>query len=282
TAVASAFIFFGAQAQIVTPQPSPSGSVSSKVGLTDVTVDYYRPKVKGRQIFGAGDDYLQPYGQTWRTGANQGSVLTLSTDAMIAGKEVKAGEYLIFTVPGENEWSFMLYSDLSIGGNVAAYKKENEVLSTTVKPTKLGRSIETLTFLISDISEDNTSANIEMMWDDVSIKVPMKVNFDQQVMADISAKTKVNPANYVQAANYYYATGKDMEQALEWINMYLANENTKNQFWNIHLKAQILAKMGKKKEAIETAKRSIEVAKANEGGDFGYVKRNEELIASLK
>ncbi|MTI19937.1 DUF2911 domain-containing protein [Fulvivirga sp. RKSG066] len=275
-------MFFGAQAQIVTPQPSPSGSVSSKVGLTDVTVDYYRPKVKGRQIFGAGDDYLQPYGQTWRTGANQGSVLTLSTDAMIAGKEVKAGEYLIFTVPGENEWSFMLYSDLSIGGNVAAYKKENEVLSTTVKPTKLGRSIETLTFLISDISEDNTSANIEMMWDDVSIKVPMKVNFDQQVMADISAKTKVNPANYVQAANYYYATGKDMEQALEWINMYLANENTKNQFWNIHLKAQILAKMGKKKEAIETAKRSIEVAKANEGGDFGYVKRNEELIASLK
>ncbi len=282
TAIASAFIFFGVEAQISTPIPSPEGSVSSTVGLTDVTIDYYRPKMKGRQIFGSGEQYLEQYGSIWRTGANSGSKLTLSTDATIAGTNVKAGEYLIFTIPGENEWSFMLYSDPSIGGNVSAYDTEKEVLRATVKPTKLGRKIETLTFMISDISEDNTSANIEMMWSDVSVKVPMTVNFDEQVMSEIAAKTKVNPTNYVQAANYYYATGKDLNKALEWMNMYLANDNTKGQFWNIHLKAQILAKLGKNKEAIETAKKSIEIAKANEGGDFGYVKRNEDLIASLK
>lgn len=282
TAIASAFIFFGAEAQISTPIPSPEGSVSSTVGLTDVTIEYYRPKMKGRQIFGSGDGYLEQYGSIWRTGANSGSKLILSTDAKIAGTDVKAGEYLIFTIPGENEWSFMLYSDLSIGGNVSAYDEANEVLRATVKPTKLGRQIEVLTFMISDISEDNTSANIEMMWSDVSIKVPMTVDFDAQVMNEIAAKTKVNPMNYVQAANYYYSTGKDLNKALEWMNLYLASDNTKGQFWNIHLKAQILAKLGKKKEAIETAKKSIEIAKANEGGDFGYVKRNEDLIASLK
>jgi len=282
TAIASAFLFFGAEAQISMPIPSSEGSVSSKVGLTDVTIDYYRPKLKGRKIFGTGDGYLEQYGEIWRTGANSGSKLTLSTDVKIAGQDVKAGEYLIFTVPGKDEWSFMLYSDLSIGGNVAAYKEENQVLKATVKSTTLGRKIETLTFMISDISEDNTSANIEFMWDNVSVKVPLTVDFDEEVMNEIATKTKVNPVNYVQAANYYYATGKDMEQALKWMNMYLANDQTKNQFWNIHLKAQILAKMGKKKEAIETAKKSIEIAKANDGGDFGYVKRNEDLIASLK
>ncbi|MDX1630219.1 MAG: DUF2911 domain-containing protein [Fulvivirga sp.] len=277
----TAFVFIS-EAQISTPAASPAGSVFSKVGLTDVTIDYFRPKVKGRQIFGAGDEFLVPFGQIWRTGANSGSVLTINTDVKIAGNDVKKGEYLIFTIPGENEWSVMLYSDLSLGGNVTNYDEKNEVVRAVVKPNKLGRKIETMTFLISDISEDNTSANIELMWDDVSVKVPMTVDYDQMVMDEIAAKTKVNPMNYVQAANYYYMTDRDLEQALEWINLYLANERTQNQFWNIHLKAQILAKMGKKKEAIATAKRSIEVAQKNEGGDFGYIKRNKDLIEKLE
>ena len=282
TVLASFFFIAGAMSQISTPQASPAGSVYSKVGLTDVTIDYFRPKVKGRKIFGEGKDYLQPYGETWRSGANSGSKLTLSTDVQIAGTKVPAGEYLIFTVPGKDEWKFMLYSDLSIGGNVSAYDTKNEVVSATVKPTKLGQKVETLTFNIADISEDNTSANIQLAWDDVSIKIPMKVEFDEVVMKEIAAKTKVNPTNYIVAANYYYNTGKDLNQALEWVNMYLAEGDNSKQFWNVHLKAQILAKMGKKKEAIETAKKSIEAAKASPQGDFGYVKRNEDLIASLK
>ncbi|ELR70799.1 hypothetical protein C900_03407 [Fulvivirga imtechensis AK7] len=262
--------------------PSPEGSVSSKVGLTKVTIDYFRPKVKGRKIFGEGGDYLEQYGNIWRTGANSGSKITLSTDVEIAGKKVPAGEYLIFTIPGKDEWKFMLYSDLNIGGNTSAYKEENEVVRASVKPTKLAEKVETLTFNIADISEDNTTANIQMAWDDVSIKVPVKVTFDDVVMKDIAAKTKVNPNNYIAAANYYYTTGKDLNQALEWVNMYLAEGENSKQFWNVHLKAQILAKMGKKKEAIEAAKKSMELAKNFEAGDFGYIKRNEDLITSLK
>ncbi|MDH5367989.1 MAG: DUF2911 domain-containing protein, partial [Cyclobacteriaceae bacterium] len=172
-------------AQITTPQASSAGSVSSTVGLTDVKIDYFRPKLKGRKIFGEGSDFLQPYGDIWRSGANSGSVITLSTDVEIAGQKVEAGEYLIFTIPGKDEWSFMLYSDLSLGGSVAKYDKAKEVLSTMVKPTMLAQATETLTYNISDISEDNTTANIELTWADVSIKVPLKVDYDAIVMAQI-------------------------------------------------------------------------------------------------
>jgi hypothetical protein len=275
-------IAFGANAQINLPAPSPAGSVYSKVGLTDVTIDYSRPKVKGREIFGEGSDFLQPYGQLWRAGANSGSKLTLSTDANIGGTDVKAGEYLIFATPGKDSWTVTLYSDLTLGGNVNGYDKANEVMSTSVKPTTLNDNVEALTFNISDISEDNASANIELTWSNVSVKVPVKVSFDAQVMADIEASTKVNPANYVAAANYYLSADKDLNQALKWMDMYLAVGENGKQFWHVHTKARIQAKLDDKKGAKETATKSLELAKAASGGDFGYIKRNEELIAGLK
>ncbi len=271
--------FTDLRAQINMPQASPAGSVSSTVGLTDVTIDYFRPKVKGRKIFGEGGDYLQPYGQLWRSGANSGSVLTLGTDVTIAGTKVPAGKYLIFTIPGKDSWEFMLYKDLSIGGNVAAYDKANEVLRTSVNPVTLNQPVETLTYTISDINDENTGANIQLEWANTSIKVPITVNFDEAVMKDIQAKTQVNPNNLIQAANYYFTTDRDLEQALAWINQGI--EANPDAFWNIHLKAKILAKMGNKEEAIKTAEQSMAKAKAAPS-DFGYVKLNEDLIAEIK
>ena len=271
-----------AQAQITLPQPSPAGSVYSRVGLTDVTIDYFRPKVKGRKIFGEGDQFLQPYGQLWRTGANSGTKLKLSTAAKISGQDVEAGEYLILSTPGATEWTFFVYGDPSIGGNMAAFKEEDVVVKATVKPTKLAQPVEALTFNISDISEDNTSANIHFTWSDVSYKVPIEVSFEESIMKEIATKTQVNPVNYIQAANYYYNTGKDLKQALEWVNLYLAQGNNAQQFWNVHLKAQIQTKLGMKKEALATAQKSLDAAKASEQGDFGYIARNESLIAELK
>lgn len=281
--IASLWIFLTlgehAIGQIRTPLPSPPASVYSQVGLTDVTVDYFRPRVKDRQIFGEGDAFLVPYGQLWRTGANSGSKLTISEDITVMGTKVPAGEYLIFTMPGKDEWQVMLYSDVSIGGNTAGYDKGNEIVRVSVKPSKTSENVEALTFLVEDISEDNTSAELAMMWADTKVEMPFEVSFDEQVMAAIEANTRVNPSNYVAAANYYLQTDRDLEQALEWMDMYLA-ANPK-QFWHVHTKARILAKMGKKKEAIATAKKSKELAEAS-GNDFGYVKRNEDLIDSLK
>ncbi len=273
---------FSVTAQIDIPQPSPAGSVYSKVGLTDVTIDYFRPKVKGRKIFGEGDDFLQPYGQLWRAGANSGSKLTLSTGVKIGGQDVDAGEYLIFITPGAGSFTFKLYSDLSLGGNVNSYDKENEVLSIDAQLTGLSNPVEALTYNISDLSEDNTSAKIELTWENVSVKVPMTVEFDEIVLKDIEAKTQVPPGNYVAAANYYLTAGKDLKQALEWMNKYLTIGENSGQFWHVHAKARILAAMGKKEEALKTAQDSLEKAKSYANGDFGYIKRNEDLIAEVK
>lgn len=282
-------IFFAhgfACAQIDIPAASPPGSVYSKVGLTDVTIDYFRPKVKGRKIFGEGskDEFLQPYDVLWRTGANSGSVLTLGTDAKIAGVNVAGGKYLILSIPGKNEWTFILYNDLGIGGNMNAFKEENAVLTTKVKRQILFDPVEALTFQISDLSEDNTAANIHFAWADASFKVPVEVSYVDEVMEQIEKATKgdVNPKSYMQAAKFYLEQGKDLDQALEWADLYLAEGNNGNQFWNLYIKAKILAKMGRKKEAKAAAKNSIKKAEENPGGDFGYIKRNKDLINSLK
>ncbi|SNT13089.1 Protein of unknown function [Ekhidna lutea] len=274
-------VTFGATAQISTPAPSPAGSVSSTVGLTDINIDYFRPGVKDRQIFGTGDEYLEQYGEVWRTGANAGTMISFSTDVKVAGQDVKAGEYQIVSIPGESEWQIMLLSE-PIGGNESAYNDSLAVVKTKVKSSKTAAPVERMTFQISDISADNTSANIHFAWANASWKVPIEVSFHESVMKDIAAKTQVNPQNYVAAANYYLNSGENLEQALEWMNKYLSIGENSGQFWHVHTKAQILAKLGKKKEAIATAQDSMAKAKAFEQGDFGYIKRNEDLIASLK
>lgn len=270
-----------ATAQITMPAPSPAGKIYSKVGLTDVEISYFRPKMKGRQIFGAGADFLVPFGQMWRTGANQGTMITTSDDLLVGGTNLPAGEYMILSIPAADSWEVIFYKDPSIGGNVGNFKKEDEAIRVMGKVSKLSESVEVLTFNIADISADNTTAAIELAWENTSVKVDLKTDFDKIVMEQIERNTKVAPGNYATAATYYYETGRDLDQAIAWMDMYL--ESNPKAFWNIYRKAEMLAKKGDKKSvkaAIETAQQSIEIAKAS-GNDFGYIKRNEDLIAEL-
>lgn len=267
-----------ATAQISMPAPSPAGKVYAKVGLTDIDISYSRPKVKGRKIFGEGEDYLLPFGKIWRTGANSGTIITIDKDLTVEGKNLPAGEYMIITFPGKDAWEFIFYKDKSIGGNMAKHKVEDEQLRVSVKPTRLTEAVETMTFNISDISEDNTTAAIELAWENTSVKVAISTNFDEEIMADIAKKTKVNTNNYSAAANYYFNNDKDLDQALEWMN--LSIEANPDAFWNIHTKAQMQAKKGDVKGAIATCEESLAKAKAADS-DFGYIKLNEDLIAEL-
>lgn len=269
------------QAQIRIPSPSSAGSVSSVIGLTDVKIDYSRPKMKGRKIFGEGAEYLTPYGQIWRTGANNGSVISFSDDVKVEGHDVPKGEYLIFTWPGATEWTVSLYKDLSLGGNTGGYDESKEQVRFKVKPTQLAEKIETMTFDIADISEDNTSGNVQLSWENTSVKFKVTADFDKKVMESIEANTKVNPSNLITAAHYYYDTKRDLKQALAWVNEYLAIPANSKQFWQISFKAQIQKALGDKAGALATAKQSLELAKAADG-DFGYIKINEDLIKSLK
>lgn len=264
--------------QIQLPLPSPPASVYTQVGLTDVKIDYFRPRVKGRQIFGEGNSFLVPYDKMWRTGANSGSKVSFSDDVKIMGKDVKAGEYLIFTIPGKDEWQVMLYSDTGLGGNTSGYDNSKEAARISLKPSTTGEKVEMLTFQIEDLSADNTSANIAMSWENTQIDIPVSVSFDERVMNAIERNTRVNPRNLLSAANYYYETGRDLDQALEWVNAYL--QENPNQYWNVHLKAKILAKKGDRKAAIEAAQRSRELAMSANNND--YVKMNDKIIADMK
>lgn len=269
-------------AQIQLPAPSPASTVTQKVGLTDVSVSYSRPIAKGRKIFGEGADFLVPFGNIWRTGANSGTLITFSDDVKVEGNDVPAGEYMVITYPGASEWTIVLYKDAALGGNMANYDAANNQAKFTVKSSKLTEPVEMLTVNIGDINAKGTMASIQIAWENTSVKFNIEAQVEAMVMDAIAKATQVNPANYVAAATYYFDNGKDLNQALKWITMYFEGGKNGNQFWNMHVKAQIEAALGDKKAAKATAKKSLELAMANEGGDFGYTKRNEDLIKSLK
>jgi Protein of unknown function (DUF2911) len=272
-------VCFIAEAQVQVPQASPAGSVSSVVGLTTIKIDYSRPRVKGRKVFGE-KDVMHPYGQIWRTGANNGTKISFSDDVTVEGTKVAKGEYLIFSWPGATEWTVSLYKDLSIGGNVDGYKVENEVAKFKVKTEKPAMKVETFTVSIDDIAEDNKSAKVTIGFENAVFRFGVAVDFDATVMKSIEANTKVSPNNYIAAARYYYDTNKDLKKALEWVDLGIAGNP--NAFWNVHFKAQIQQKMGDKKGALATAQQSLDLAKKSPDGDFGYIKLNEDLIKSLK
>lgn len=267
-----------ANAQVQTPQPSPAGSVSAVVGLTDVKVDYFRPSTKGRKIFGEGSALI-PFGSIWRTGANSGTKITFSDDVKIEGIAVPKGEYLIFTWPGATEWTVALYKDISLGGNTGDYDKAKEAANFKVKSEKLSEKVETLTINIGDIAADSKSAKVQIAWENTSVKFTIGVDYDAKVMKSIEASTKVNPNNYFSAAVYYLENGKDTKQALEFINKAMEG-NPKPPFWMMYQKARIQKANGDKAGALATSKASWEAAKAANNRDYQMM--NEELQKTLK
>ncbi len=267
-----------AEAQIQTPAPSSAATVTTVVGLTDVKIEYSRPKAKGRKIFGEGKDFLIPFGQIWRTGANSGTKISFSDDVKVEGNVVPKGDYLLFSWPGATEWTIALYKDLTIGGNTSAYDKTKEQANFKVKADKLTEKVETFTMGISDIADNNTSAKIQISWENTSVKFTVAVDFDAKVMKSIEAGTKVSPNAYSAAANYYFENGKDLKKALEWIT--LACDANPNAYWNLLTKAKIQKALGDKAGALATSGLSRAAAEKEKNAD--YVKMNDELVKSLK
>ncbi len=259
-----------ATAQIATPTPSPSASFTQTVGLTDISVEYSRPGVKGRTIFGD----LVPYGRIWRTGANASTKITFSDDVSLEGNEIEAGTYAMYTIPGEDEWQVMLYSDLSLGGNVGGYDDSNEVIRFSVEPVEMETSAESFMIAMDELSDE--SATLMLIWANTMVPIEVGVSADDEVMAAIE-QTMAGPSanDYYQAAVYYYNTDRDLDQALEWINTSI--DNGGDRFWIHTWKAQILGKMGNTEEAIATSRKAM--AMAEEAGNQDYVTINANLIA---
>lgn len=256
-----------------TPKPSPLGIVSQKVGLTQMEVTYSRPGVKNREIFGG----LVPYDKLWRTGANAPTKLELSTRATIEGNKIPAGKYALLTIPGKDKWTIIINEDTA--ATTDKYKKENDVARFKVAANDYPKKVETFTINFTDIRPDK--ANMQLLWENTSVKCKVEVPTDELVEKQIKEKlpkaSDDNAMAYYRAAEYYHMAEKDLNQALKWINKAL---QTKEEYWMLHRKANIQAELGNHKDAIETAKKSKELAQQD--GNEHYVKNNEEVIKKWK
>lgn len=271
--VAGAFIST-ALSQISAPQPSPTAKISQKVGLTDVEINYSRPGMKGRKIFGD----LVPFGEIWRTGANSSSKITVSDNVKIGGQDVPAGTYALYTIPGKEEWTVIIHKYLENWG-AGGYDISQDLCRFKVKPTMMKETYETFTIDFSNLTY--SAGTIDLKWENTKVSFQIETPADAMVEKQIKETLVDGPSagSYASAATFYLEKGKELDQALTWINT--AIEKRPEAFWYVHTKAKILAKQGKKKEAIETATKSMEMAKANKGGDFGYVANNQKLIDEL-
>jgi tetratricopeptide (TPR) repeat protein len=254
---------------IKTPQPSPTQTLKQDFGISSIDLIYSRPGMKGRKIFGD----LVPYGKVWRTGANSATRIKFSDDVTIGGQLLKAGEYAIYTVPGEKEWEFIINKGSANWGT--EYKQEDDIMRVKATPVKLDQTIESFTMQFANIKAN--SADLQLMWDKTMVAVPITTDIDKKIMAQIDAAMNKDNRPYFQAAMYYLETGKDLNQALVWFDK--AIEQNQTAYWIYHQKANTLAKLGKKSEAKTTAQKSMDLAKTANNAD--YVKLNEKLIASL-
>ncbi|HEX8328352.1 MAG TPA: DUF2911 domain-containing protein [Hymenobacter sp.] len=270
-----------AQAQIRTPAASPQSTVTQRVGLTDITIVYSRPGLKGRAAFGEKSP-LAPLGERWRTGANATTSIKFSDDVTVEGKKVPAGEYGIYTIPGKTEWTVVLNKNLKMGANVEGFKAEEDVASFKVKPYSLGSTkVETFTIDFSDLTP--ATANVNMMWATTGAKFKIMADVDAKVMAQIDEKiTKnANPSagDLAAAAVYYADNNKDMKQAVAWMEK--ANA-TDPKFWNLHSEAKMRLKMKDYAGAAKAAEASKKGALAATPPNGDYVKMNDELLATAK
>jgi len=256
-----------------TPAPSPLQTIKQNFGLGELSIEYSRPSAKGRVIYGD----VVSFGNIWRTGANGATKITIAEDTKIEGNTLAAGTYAMYTLPGKDAWDIMFYKDLTLGGNVGEYKKEDEVLRVSVKPSALTQKVETFTINVADITA--TTCIIELLWEQTKVAFKLTTEIDAKVMKSI--ETAMAPADkrpYYSAASYYFDNNKDMKQALVWIDK--AVEQNQKAYWVLHLKAKIQLKLKDSKGAIETAEKSKVLAL--EDKDDAYVKNNDKLIAEAK
>ncbi len=259
------------RAQLNLPEPSPSTTVKQKIGFTDLTINYSRPAVKGRTIFGK----LVPFGELWRTGASDATILTITDPLTVAGKPLPAGSYSLFTIPNRGEWTVILNS-YTEGHGTAGYETKNDVLRFTVKADSSVRFYESFTIEVQDLVRNQ--ATIYLNWANTSVHFPVMSNADArittEIMDRINVKKEEKPGLYYQAALYYFDTEKGTKQALDWATKAVQLEPAFNY---LHLQAKLQARAGDYKTAIATARKSAEAAQAKKFTD--YVTINNRLIA---
>ena len=241
------------------------------VGLTKVTLEYSRPAMRGRTIFGD----LVPYGKVWRTGANYRTKITFEDDVRIDGKDLKAGSYGILSVPTEDFWDIIFYTDANGGGAPAELDESKVALKVTAKTHLLTEDVQSFSIWFSNLTESTAKVNIA--WAKTHVSFDMITPSDKRAMASIkNAMSGPTADEYFQSATYLYSSGKDLKLAKEWMDKAINMFETPR-FWQLRQQSLIYAALGDKEGAIEIAQKSLE--DAEKSGNADYIKMNKESIA---
>jgi len=280
-AIAGSLLLCAASAQTPTgprinaPAASPAATLKQRVGFTDIEVNYSRPSMRDRKIFGA----FLPFGEVWRTGANTATKITFSTDVKVAGKALPAGSYALYSIPELSEWT-LIFNKVTGEWGAYSYNAENDALRVTTKSVGLTQPVETFTIDFNDIRTE--SATLNLVWEKTRVPVKIEVDVVKNVLAQIDAAMAagqpLSVSAYYTAAMFYFDQGLDLKKARGWIEE--ATKGEKPAFYMLHAKARILAKSGDKAGAIAAAKQSIAAAEGAPRAE--YVRLNEALIESLK
>lgn len=260
------------QAQAIkTPAPSTAQTIKQEFGLSTVELSYSRPNAKGRTIFGD----LVPNNAVWRTGANGATTLTLSDEVIIGGKKIPAGKYGLLSIPNTGSWTFIITKQTDVT-SPAAYKQDQDVVRVTATPVDMPFDTETFTMQFMNVKPN--SMDLLVLWEKTAVFLPISADIESKVMAQIDNALNKDNKPYFQAAMYYLENNKDLNKANEWLDK--AVQQSPSAFWVWHQKANCLARLGKKQEAIAAVNKSIELAKAAKNSD--YVSLNEKLLSTLK
>jgi Protein of unknown function (DUF2911) len=234
--------------QLDLPRPSPNASVSQTVGVTEITIKYSRPGVKDRQIWGK----VVPYGEVWRTGANENTTIKFSTAVKVDGHELKAGTYGLQTLPTAGEWTVIFSKDANEWG-AFSYKEADDALRIQVKPQP-AEFRERMAFDFDDVTD--TSAKVVVHWE--KLKVPFTVEVDTPSLVAAKAKEAVRWQTAYSAANYCIQGNTCLDDASRWLDASIALDAN---FTNLRAKAMLLAKQNDTKGAAMYAERALAAAK---------------------
>jgi hypothetical protein len=258
------------------PAASPAATLTQRVGLTDIQINYSRPGAKGRVVFGG----LVPYEHIWRTGANTATKISFSTPVKLNGTDIPAGTYELFTIPGVSEWTVIIHKNMSQWG-AYSYDAKNDVARITAKPVALAAAIETLDISLNDLRDESATLNIS--WEKVRLPVALTVDVKSTLVPQIEAVMASGGEKlpYASASMYYLENNLDLKKAAAWMDAAIAAQP--DAFYLVYRKALILEKMGDKAGAIATAKKSQEGASQATGPiKEEYIDLNQAILDRLK
>lgn len=267
----------GLNAQIRTPPLSQKQKIEQKVGFTNVTIEYCRPSMRGRQIFGD----LVKYGEVWRTGANRNTLVSFSESVSIGDTQMESGTYTLFTLPNESKWQIYFYPYDNGYGVPEDFSPEKSKASLELSATKTSHTVENLTINLDDVTEN--TANLTVMWENTLVTIPMLFTTEGKIMADIDELVNSHSSDYYMAALYYLDNGKDLEKAKMFIQKAIDLREEPNgvpKFWIYQKQGEILFAAKELENALVSAKKALDMATSRGEDDF-YVKQIRELINQI-